>query len=236
MWHNSFDNFYPVHFGDLAWLWNILHVQGSVQISQHIVLFTAYPLIPWIGVMAAGYAFGPVLKLEKAERRTWILGLGSFMTVGFFVLRAINRYGDPVPWSLQKDETFTVLSFLNTNKYPPSLAYVLMTIGPALLLLSAFEWNWGPPGKFLIVFGRVPMFFYLLHLPLILGLSLLTRYLDGTLDGPSSQHRLPDALQIPMKLPEVYLTWLVVISILFLPCLWYSGVKRRSKSAWLTYL
>jgi uncharacterized membrane protein len=227
--HNAFDNFTPTLFGRWADLWQVFHVQGQVWLTDHVMLFTAYPLIPWIGVLTAGYCFGPVLRMEKAERRAWILGLGAFLTVGFFVLRAANVYGDPLPWKLQRDETFTVLSFLNCWKYPPSLCYLLMTLGPALLLLAAFEGKWGLLGAVLTVYGRVPMFYYLLHLPLILGLSILTRKLVPALG-------LDESLQLPYELPGVYLVWLGVLTILFFPCWWYSGVKRRSKSAWLTYL
>jgi uncharacterized membrane protein len=234
--HNALDVFRPIDFGRLDWLWQILHVQAFLRLTDHLALFAAYPLIPWFGVMAAGYAFGPVLKLDKAERRTWILGLGALMTVGFFVLRATNVYGDLRPWNLQKDETFTVLSFLNCHKYPPSLCYVLMTLGPALLLLAAFEWSWRPVGPVLTVFGRVPMFYYLLHLPLILGLSLLTHWAGGVFGGSDAPEPLQRVLHLPYHLPGVYATWLLVVTILYFPCRWYAGIKSRSKSAWLTYL
>jgi uncharacterized membrane protein len=200
-------------------------------VTDRLILFAAYPLIPWTAVMAAGYCFGPVMRMETAERRTWILGLGSIFTVSFFVLRATNVYGDLFPWTLQKDETFTVLSFLNCHKYPPSLCYLLMTLGPALLLLAAFEWHWWPIGPVLTVYGRVPMFYYLLHLPLILALAALTVRI---------RHESLPAIEmgggLNFSLPGVYMVWLVVIAILYFPCRWYAGVKSRSKSAWLTYL
>jgi uncharacterized membrane protein len=234
--HNLFDEFRPEYFGSWAWLWRILHVQDGVPLPGGITLLTAYPLIPWIGIMAAGYLLGPVLKMEKAERRTWILGLGALMTVGFFVLRAANVYGDPHPWRLQRDETYTVLSFLNTHKYPPSLCYFLMTIGPALLLLAAFEGNWGPLGSVLTVFGRVPLFYYLLHLPLILGSALLTMRLEVALGHYESVDALLKEGGLRYGLPYVYLIWLAVLVILYFPCRWYAGVKMRSSSPWLTYL
>ncbi len=234
--HNAFDGWRPKDFGDWGWLWHVLHVQGEVRLSAGVVLQTAYPLVPWIGIMAAGYVLGPVLKMEKAERRTWILGLGALMTVGFFVLRATNVYGDLHPWKLQRDETYTVLSFLNTHKYPPSLCYFLMTIGPALLLLAAFEGNWGPLGSVLTVFGRVPLFYYLLHLPLILGSALLTMRLEVALGHYESVDALLTAGGLRYGLPYVYLIWLAVLVILYFPCRWYAGVKMRSSSPWLTYL
>jgi uncharacterized membrane protein len=234
--HNMFDIFRPGDFGDWAEVWHVLHVPGQVHLTSRVVLHSAYPLIPWIGVLAAGYCFGPVLLMQKAERRTWILGLGSLMTVGFFVLRATNVYGDLHAWTLQKDQTHTVLSFLNCHKYPPSLCYLLMTLGPALLLLSAFEANWGPVGKVLIVFGRVPMFYYLLHLPLILGLSMITARVGVAYGYYPSLESLRRPEHLGFDLPQVYATWAIVLTILFIPCWWYSGVKRRSKSVWLTYL
>jgi uncharacterized membrane protein len=234
--HNLFDGFRPEFFGDWSWLWQVLHVQGAVRLPGGVTLFTAYPLIPWVAVMAAGYVFGPVLKLEKAERRTWILGVGALMTVGFFVLRASNVYGDLFPWSLQRDETHTVLSFLNCHKYPPSLCYVLMTIGPALLMLAAFEGNWGPLGSVLTVFGRVPLFYYLLHLPLILGLAFLTANVGVSLGHYPSVKDAFESGGLKYGLPAVYGIWLVVLVILYFPCRWYSGVKMRSNSPWLTYL
>jgi uncharacterized membrane protein len=229
----------PGDFGVWNQLWYTLHVpdyQGNVRLGDWIILNTGYPLIPWIGVMAAGYCFGPVLRMDKAERRTWTLGLGALLTVGFFVLRATNVYGDPFPWSLQKNETFTVLSFLNCHKYPPSLCYLMMTIGPALLLLAAFEWHWRPVGPILTVYGRVPMFYYLLHLPLIIGLMYLTVNIQVRRGLYESMDELRKGGGLKFDLPTVYMVWLVVITILYFPCLWYSGVKSRSKSAWLTYL
>ncbi len=240
--HNAFDDVSPHEFGSLsgvdslAGVWKILHVQGVVQLSPRLAIITAYPLIPWIAVMAAGYLFGPILKLDKAERRTWTLGLGTLMTLGFFVLRATNAYGDPLPWSVQRDETFTVLSFLNCQKYPPSLCYLLMTIGPALLLLAAFEWHWGPLAKVLTVFGRVPLFYYLLHLPLILGLAILTMQYEVQSGRYQSIEAIREAGGLRFSLPAVYLVWIGVLVILYIPCRWYAGVKMRSQSPWLTYL
>jgi uncharacterized membrane protein len=234
--HNAFDKKLPEDFGDFRPLWHVLHVQGVVRITQRLQIATAYPLVPWIAVMAAGYCFGPVMRMEKAERRTWILGLGAFLTVGFFVLRATNLYGDLRPWALQKDETFTVLSFLNCHKYPPSLCYVMMTIGPALLLLAAFEWHWWPVGPILTVYGRVPMFYYLLHLPLILCLAYVTMQIQVSRGLYESIDDARKAGGLKFDLPQVYAVWLLVITILYFPCLWYSRIKSRSKSAWLTYL
>jgi uncharacterized membrane protein len=182
--HNLLDDVNPAWFGPLSPLWEILHRKEMHH--DDLILFgggvkfgTQYPLIPWVGVMAAGYGFGSLLLRDAAARRWWLIGLGTALSLGFLLLRAANVYGDPDPWSPQRDGVFTVLSFLNCHKYPPSLCYLLMTLGPALLLLAFFERAPHAPGRPLLIFGRVPMFFYLIHIPLIHALALvaaLARY------------------------------------------------------------
>ena len=152
------------------WLWSILHVRNWP---------VGYPLIPWIGVMAAGYVFGPVLRHEAHRRRRELLWLGTALVAGFILLRALNVYGDSHPWSVQPMGLFTVLSFLNTTKYPHSLLFLLMTLGPAILSLVLFERLRGPVGRFFIVYGRVPFLFYVAHLYLIHALVLLVAGLRG---------------------------------------------------------
>ena len=110
-----------------------------LDLGAGIKLFALYPLIPWIGVMAAGYALGPVFRAAAAARRRWLIGLGAATIAGFVLLRASNLYGDPAPWTAQDSLLATVLSFINCEKYPPSLLYLAMTLGPALLLLAAFD-------------------------------------------------------------------------------------------------
>lgn len=235
--HNQLDFFKPEEFGRLSWLWQILHTQGGpIEYARGWRFGVGYPLVPWIGVMAAGYYFGPVMLLPRAERLNWILGWGAFLTVAYFALRATNLYGDPFPWHLQRDTTFTVLSCLNCHKYPPSLCYLLMTLGPALLLLAAFDRDWGPVGRFLTVFGRVPMFFYLLHLPIIIGGAMLTWWVGSLMGIYGSAKETMEQGGVLFDLPRVYFTWAIVLAILYFPCAWYAGVKQRSKSVWLTYI
>jgi uncharacterized membrane protein len=183
--HNLLDPVPATAFGPFSDVWEILHRKEMHRdgpllfLDGRIKFDTQYPLIPWIGVMAVGYGFGSLLLRPAGERQRWLLGLGAALCVGFVILRAVNIYGDPDPWSVQRDDTFTVLSFLNCHKYPPSLLYLLMTLGPALLLLALFEWAPYLPGRPLLIFGRVPMFFYLIHIPLIHTLALvaaLARY------------------------------------------------------------
>src|SRR5260370_11837008 len=132
-----------------------------------------YPLIPWIGVMMAGYGFGELLTFQKARRRRVVMLLGASMTVGFVLIRAFNLYGDPSPWSFQGNPIYTVMSFLRCSKYPPSLLYVMMTLGPALLCLAFFETRTSRTWQYFQTFGRVPLFYYLLHLPLIHVMAVL---------------------------------------------------------------
>src|SRR5947207_1145993 len=168
--HNGLDAVTAESWGTMGWLWKILHGGGLLDSGTGYRFVAAYPLIPWIGVMAAGYGFGALLKREPNERRNWIFGLGVGLILLFILIRGINGYGDPNPWSRQKNGLFTLFSFLNCHKYPPSLAYLLMTLGPALVVLALLERGtprWLGP---ILVFGRVPLFYYLIHLPLIHGL------------------------------------------------------------------
>jgi len=158
--HNLFDSVQSSN-----WLWSILHEQNILTDHPGHVVFVGYPLIPWIGVTAAGYGLGQIYNWPSPRRRALLLLLGLGATAGFVILRAINVYGDPLPWTAQISPAFTVLSFLNTRKYPPSLLYLLMTLGPALLLLWAVD---SRTPRFLrpaLTIGKVPMFYYLLHIP-----------------------------------------------------------------------
>jgi uncharacterized membrane protein len=209
-----------------GWLLSILHIShGPVS----------YPLIPWIGVMALGYAGAPILLEDPQKRSQWLLGFGALLTVAFVILRAANLYGDPAPWSPQKSDLFTFLSFLNTTKYPPSLLYLLMTLGPALAALALFENRSGPVARFLTVFGRVPLFFYLVHLYLIHTLALIAGYLSGyALEAfLTSDFLFPE--DYGYSLPVVYLVWIAVVLMLYPLCAWFTGLKTQPRQA-LRYL
>ena len=185
VFHNLLDGIHPAALGKFAGLWMVLHTPGLVSITPQTRLFVAYPLIPWIGVMAAGYAMGALL--ERSDRRKWVLGLGIALTLAFFVLRALNLYGNgdasssPIfpstvgPWEVQPSLTLTIIAFFNTMKYPPSLDYLLMTLGPALIVLAALD---GVAverrlARILLVFGRVPLFYYILHIVVIHAMAIL---------------------------------------------------------------
>jgi uncharacterized membrane protein len=219
-----------------GWIWTILHVQGVTTLPGGLRLFVAYPLIPWIGVMAVGYAFGSLLTRPEAARRRSLLLLGGGLTAGFIVLRALNVYGDPSPWSEQSSPLFTVLSFLNTTKYPPSLLFLMMTLGPAIMLLVPFERWTGAVARFFIVYGRVPLFFYVLHLYLIHAIAVLVAGATGF----GTQALMREWMLIPegwgFSLAVVYLIWVGVVLALYPLCRWFAGVKARRREAWLSYL
>jgi len=240
--HNAFDSVTPESFGPLRWLWVVLHTGGGLEPFPGYHLGIGYPLVPWIGVMAAGYGFGSLLMREASQRRKWILALGITLTLLFILIRGLNIYGDQHPWSPQKNAIFTVFSFIHCHKYPPSLAYVLMTLGPALILLSIFDAKRPWFANQLIVFGRVPLFYYLLHLPLIHGLAVLVayaRYHQATwLFNPPQPPNSP-SLAPPdngFGLPVVYLVWIIVVLLLYPLCKWFAALKQRRRDAWLSYL
>lgn len=241
--HNAFDRVAPAQWGSLGWLWNILHAP-TVFTMGHTRIFALYPLIPWIGVLAAGYSFAPILRMEEGRRRRVLLRLGIALAAAFFVLRLVNIYGDPQRWAPQNSITAMVMSFFRTTKYPPSLDYLLMTLGPAIAALGLIDGVRVSENHPLRVFGRVPMFYFVCHFYLIHALALVFSGLrygrwDYFLHFPGALLGLPDA-NFPKdwgyNLAEVYVIWLVVVVLLYLPCRWYMHVKQRSRSGWLSYL
>jgi uncharacterized membrane protein len=223
-----------------GWLWDILHSPGHVPGRDDITFGTGYCLIPWTGVMAAGYGFGAIVQLPRGWRRPLVFGLGAAVTLAFILLRLWNHYGDPRPWQPQSSLLWTFLSFLNCTKYPASLLYLLMTLGPALLALAIFDRSLGPLGRHVVVFGRVPFFFYLLHIPLIHGSAVLCDWLRfgwSPLANNGPWFR-PDDIpaNYGVSLPIVYLVWIVVVLILYPPCRWFARLKSRRGDWWLSYL
>jgi uncharacterized membrane protein len=234
--HNLLDGITPESLGALGPLWIFLHVQAVIPLGDSQNLLVAYPLVPWIGVMAAGYAFGTLLLRPERQRRRTLLMLGGALTLAFFIIRAVNVYGDPSPWTAQETAGRTVLSFLDTTKYPPSLQFLLMTLGPAIVLLALFERLTGRVARAVTVFGRVPLFFYVLHLYLIHALALMV----GVLAGFDPRQFLHLWMQLPegwgYGLPVVYLVWVGVVLALYPACRWFAGVKARRREVWLSYL
>ena len=203
-------------------------------------VLVAYPLLPWLGVVAAGYAFGEVIRLEPGRRRRvmWITGVA--MTAAFVILRAWGVYGDPRPWTAQATPLLTALSFVNCTKQPPSLLFVLMTLGPAIAALAVIDRVGirGPVGSALVTLGRVPLFYYLSQWYVIHGLSVLTGLVRGL---PVAWQFSTEALGAPpegwsLNLPGIYLAWAVVLAVLYIPCRWFAGVKAHHPGGWLSYL
>ena len=235
--HNALDGIKAEQLGAAAPLWNLLHQPGLFDIAPGVKFFVLYPLIPWIGVMAAGYALGPVFTQERAARVQQLFMLGAAVTLGFFVLRATNLYGDPAPWAIQDNLLATVLSFINCEKYPPSLLYLGMTLGPALMLVAAFEWARGPVADWIATFGRVPFFYYVAHIFLLHALAILFAWVTigdiGWLFGPLAGHK-PAAYGLPLA--GIYAVWLAVVVVLYPLCRWFAGIKRRRTEWWWSYL
>jgi uncharacterized membrane protein len=224
-------------------LWMILHQQGGYPIDgwPSPFLFVIYPLIPWIGVMAVGYAFGAIFQMDAARRRKFFLTIGGLATALFIIIRAIDRYGDPAKWSRQKNAVFTVLSFINTTKYPPSLLFLLMTLGPAIAALAWFEVvDRGVISRFFITFGRVPLFFYLLQWPTAHLIAVLLNWIFGKpvawlFMSPLQLFANPPQGQ-GFNLVVVYLSWIAGVAFLYPLCKWFAGVKGRRRDWWLSYL
>jgi uncharacterized membrane protein len=234
--HNLFDKIDSTNV-----IWCILHLQSVIFSSPSHIVVIGYPLIPWVGVTAAGYGLGQIYSWPSERRRAFLLPLGAGLTVVFVLLRALNIYGDPSRWAPQRSTAFTMLSFLNTTKYPPSLLYLLMTLGPALLFLWAVDAGtplWLRPA---LVFGKVPMFYYLLHIPLIHLLALITCYARyGQVHWMFESPGFPNfPITKPpgwgYSLPIVYLVWILVVGMLYPLCRWFAGVRQRRSDAWLSY-
>lgn len=213
-------------------LWVILHQPGFV-LQGDVTVFAAYPLVPWIGVTAVGYVLGHVFEWDGNRRRRWLFGLGVGAIAAFIVLRALNGYGDPARWSVQSTPVATVLSFLNVNKYPPSLLFLLMTLGPALLILHALDARVPAMMRPAMVYGRVPFFYYFAHFTLIHLAAVvvsLARY--GSAHWFSES---PSVDRFPFTPPPewgysllvVWLVWIAVVASVYPVCRWFAGVKSR---------
>jgi len=212
------------------------------------IIFVIYPLIPWIGVMPLGYALGSLYTKDKAYRIKWLKVMGTTAIVLFLALRLIDVYGEPQKWSKQSSLVFTILSFLNTTKYPPSLLFLLMTLGPALLALAYFERTvvrrenrvGGRIRQFFVTFGRVPLFFYLLQWPVSHLISVLLHAAFGKpvkwlFQTPLDWFSGPPQ-GVGFNLVVVYLAWISGVLLLYPLCKWFAGVKKRRRDWWLSYL
>lgn len=240
--HNLLDPIPASRFGHFAWFWDILHQQGLFTFAG-INFVVAYPVLPWIGVVSLGYCLGRVFSWDTGRRQRFLMRIGFALTAAYLLLRAINIYGDPSPWAHQRSSLFTVLSFLNTTKYPPSLDFLLMTLGPALMALSWLERFRLASTNPLIVFGRVPFFYYVAHLAVAHFIAILMNFArygskpflllaPPSMGSPSNL--FPPNYGYPLW--TAYAVWIVVVAALYPACLWFSRLKQRRHDWWLSYM
>jgi uncharacterized membrane protein len=234
--HNLLDPVHASAFGNLAPLWTMLHEPGALPFGLRA--WVSYPVLPWIGIMAVGYGLGHVFlePATKRERQLTVLGLAAIAL--FLLLRGTNLYGDPHPWRVQANDIMTALSMLNVTKYPPSLHYALVTLGPIFLLLPAMERFGGFVGEVLATYGRVPLFIYLLHLYVAHAVAVVLWLVEGfdfhQLRDFGVQAAPPEGLGL--SLAGTYAAWILIMAALYPACRWYAGVKQRRRDWWLSYL
>jgi len=241
--HNSLDFYEAQHTGNFSLAYSLLHHPGFFHLWGNHYLLVFYPFLPWTGLMMVGYCFGKLFtRYEGIQRKKVLTWLGVGIILFFIALRATNLYGNPEHWAAQKNALFTILSFVDTHKYPPSLLYMCMTIGPAILFVAWAGTIKNGLTKFITVYGRVPFFYYVLHFFLIHALSMaffLSRghsFAQGIHNG--------DAVLLPnfiaptegYSLWVVYALWLFVVLALYPVCKWFSEYKKTHKQWWLSYL
>ncbi len=227
---------YPVWY-------HVLHARAFLPLGPETLVAVLYPVLPWTGVMILGYCFGRIYKMPVTvkKRNSIIAMIGLALLTLFVALRMINVYGDPQPWTESKNTFYSFLSFLNTQKYPPSLLFLCMTIGPALLFLAAFGQSRSWLSKIITVYGRVPFFYYVVHffvLHLITAVLFLMRG-HSFAEGLNGLPGFPFRFVVPGEgygLGIVYIVWILVVMLLYPLCKWFSNYKRNHNNWWLSYL
>ncbi len=242
--HNMLDDIHTTGNTFKDFLWAELHERRRFIIGDRVVA-TGYPVLPWIAIMSLGYCFGQLYKkgIEASVRKKHLLIIGSAATFLFLLLRGINVYGDKLPWIVQSSFVMTICSFLNTTKYPPSLLYTLMTLGPSIIFLAIAEKPLGWLGKKIMIVGRVPLFFYILHLFLIHVLAMGAvvwsgrPWTDMIVIGNTNAKDSPWLAGYGFSLGITYIVWIVVVLTLYPLCKWYDDYKQAHKEKWwLSYL
>jgi uncharacterized membrane protein len=237
--HNLFDGIKPEIFGPFRQLWLILHQRGVMELTAQSKLMIVYPLIPWVGVAAAGFGFGEIMTMKPKRRQTVIITLGLIMTATFFLLRTFDFYGDPLKWTWKSTALRTCFSFFDCQKNPASLLFLLMTMGPMLILMSLLEHRFlpAPISRFLTTFGRVPLFFFLTHLYVIRLLAIVAAAARQFLPAFLSVPGVSAPTRVNVDLPFVYFWFVVVMITMYFPGRWFAGIKARHKDSWwLSYL
>jgi uncharacterized membrane protein len=254
--HNLLDPLTQDQFGAYGQLWMFLHEGGPILIGDTPIGVAAYPILPWVGVMATGYGVGGLFAMQPAQRDRILIPLAFAMLALFFVLRIFNAYGNPSPidgaaigpfggvelWNERDTLGAQLMVFMDVQKYPPSLQFLLVTLGVSFLLLTVLPRLPAAARNVLAVFGAVPFFFYLLHVYLVHSLAIaanaaMGRDPAGLFDYLLNVFTAPEKLQsLGFSIGWVYVAWIVVVALLYPLCRWFAGVKRRRKDWWLSYL
>jgi uncharacterized membrane protein len=241
--HNLLDYGEISRNGQVGILWDLIHhgfFEAITFAPGHIFLLL-YAFLPWTGIMMFGYGLGKIFTAGFAplRRRKILYITGSSFILIFFILRSYNHYGDPEHWNMQRTQLYSWLSFINLSKYPPSLDYITLTVGTAMIVLGWLDRIQKDSFSFVRVFGRVPFFFYILHIYLIHTLTVILFYVQGYTSKDIAPQRVPFAFRpdhFGFGLPGVYLLWVAVILILFPLCQWYDNYKTTHKKWWLSYI
>lgn len=241
--HNLLDGITIKEDNFQAFIWSLIHQQRMFNWIPDHVIYIGYPVVPWVGVMALGYAFGVIYtaKFKAEERRKILLTYGWLSIVLFIIIRSTNLYGDTRLWDTHASGINLLLSFINVSKYPPSLLYILLTIGPALLLLAFLENAKGVFWNKILVYGKVSMFYYILHIYIIHTLAMLAASLTGF--GADAMvlntwvYMSPRLQGYGFSLSFVYLLWIVIVVATYPICRWYGAYKNRHQGYWwLSYV
>jgi len=236
--HNLLDAVWPAASttGTTGPLWVVLHARQLHEVGA-LSIFFSYPLLPWIGVMLVGYGSAGLFELPEKRRCELLVRIGMGMVIAFILLRALNVYGDPRPWVFDPGSAAaSVMSFLGTTKYPPSLLYLLMTLGPAAIACAFVDRLYGPVRNALATFGRAPLAFYVAHFYLIHTLAILLGVAQGFAAGQflTRFRYFPEGFGV--DLPGVYLVWITVVVMVYPLCRWVAAVKARRQDWWLSYV
>lgn len=235
--HNLLDGIHPTHFEQIGWIWNLLHQPGVILYDAGTIIYVAYPLIPWIGVMLGGYCFGLIMTATSDRRQRFLFIIGTGMLLLFFILRYYFSYGDPFKWFAHDSIIKSVFAFMDCTKYPPSLEFLLMTIGPMIIVLAILQNYRGKLMEFLKTFGRAPLLFYLIHLPLIHGVAVILEMIREH-DAQWLFQGFPPSAKPPYygyAIHWVYLIWILIIIVMYPICRFLSSKKHKSRSQWASY-